>query len=245
MAIYCANCGNQIREGAKFCQSCGAPAAQVSEATTRSTFSPPASPYQPPPGSYPAPSYEAPSAGAPPKRSSTALKVVLITFGIFIVLFVTAVIGIGIFIKRAAENISVKEGPGGQAEVNIKTPGGDLNISAKGEVSEEQLGVPIYPGAKADESSGSFSISGASKEGRGSFSAVTLTTTDSLDEVVAFYKEALANEITNTVESSSGGNRTVVLTVKMENASKNISIIDEGKGVTKIAIISVAKLARP
>ncbi len=183
--------------------------------------------------------------GAPPKRSSTALKVVLITLGLLVILFVTAVVGIGIFLKRAAENISVKEGPGGQPELNIKTPGGDLNISAKGEVSEEQLGVPIYPGAKADESGGSFSISGASKEGKGSFSAVTFTTTDSLDEVVAFYKGELAAEITNTFESSSGGNRTVVLTVKMENGSKNISIIDEGKGVTKIVIVSIAKIAQP
>ena len=218
MAIYCANCGNQIRTGGKFCQGCGAPVPQPSPAEVMPQ--------------------------APPRKSGGALKVVLITLGIIFTLFVVSMAGLVFFVKRAVHNnFSVKEGPNGQAEVSVNLPGGKLNISSKGKLSEEQLGVPIYPGAQAAEGSGSVSFSG-SEEKSGSFSVATFTTEDDLDQVVTFYKDKLGSKVT-AVESTDEEKHTAVLKVATEHALKTITIEEQDNGTTKITIASaVGKAVR-
>src|SRR5437868_706766 len=124
MTVFCANCGAQIKAGGKFCQSCGAPASQSSGPTE-------AVPYA-------ASSYGQQPMVAPPRKSGGALKIVLITLAVILVLGVVA-IGSGIyFLKRTVERAKIEAGPGGKAEISF----GNVKLSA-GNVTEDQLGVPI------------------------------------------------------------------------------------------------------
>ncbi len=225
--MFCAKCGTQLQTGVRFCQSCGAPVTQAATASP----TPQPSQVTPPPAT-------GGQAPAPPRKSGGALKVILIALGVIVILFVLVIVGIGIFVKKAVlDNVSVKEGPGGKAEVSINTPGGQLKVSSHPEITEEKLGVPIYPGAKADEGAGTLTFSGNDQKG-GTFGGASFTTSDSMDKVVDFYKGRLGGKVT-TVESTSSGKHTVVLTVATENAWKTITIEDQGNGITKIAVASI------
>ena len=164
----------------------------------------------------------------------------MIVLGVIVILIVVAVVGVSLFIKKTVlDNVSVKEGPGGRAEVSINTPKGQIKLNSKADISEEKLGVPIYPGARAEEGSGSFSISGGEGEKGGTLGGATFTTTDSIDKVVEFYKSRLGNKV-SAFDSASGGKHTVVLNVAIQNGWKMITIEDEGTGVTKIAVASLS-----
>ncbi|MGB7623029.1 MAG: zinc ribbon domain-containing protein [Terriglobia bacterium] len=247
MALYCSKCGTAIVTGSKFCQSCGAPAPQPVQAAPPPPPPPPqqqwvAPPPVPPPPQqqqWAPPAYAAGQPAPPPKKSGGALKVILIALGVIVILIVVAVVGAGLFIKKAVlDNVSVKEGPGGKAEVSINTPKGQIKLNAKSEVSEEKLGVPIYPGAQAEEGSGSFSISGEGAKG-GTFGGASFTTRDSVDKVVEFYKGRLGSKV-NAFDSTSEGKHTVVLNVSAQDSWKTITIADEGTGVTKISVASLS-----
>lgn len=243
MAVYCAKCGTMVDPGAKFCQSCGAPAPQPVQAAAPPSYTPPPPPQNqwapPPPGQQPPPyTAQAPMA-PPPKKSGGALKIILIALGVIVVLFVVGIIGIGLFVKKTVlDNVSVKEGPGGKAEVSINTPGGQLKLSSKNDITEEKLGVPIYPGAKADEGAGSISFTGSDEKGSGTFGGASFTTTDSVDKVVDFYKSKLGSKVT-VLDTTSEDKHSVVLSVGSEKSWKTITIQDEGNGITKIAVASL------
>jgi zinc ribbon protein len=248
MALFCSKCGTAIVTGSKFCQSCGTPAPQPMQAAPPPPMPPPpqqqwaAPPPVPPPQQqqqWAPPPYAAGQPGPPAKKSGGALKVVLIVLGVIVILIVVGVVGVGLFIKKTVlDNVSVKEGPGGKAEVSINTPKGQIKLNTKQEISEEKLGVPIYPGAKAEEGAGSFSITGEGEKS-GTFGGASFTTTDSVDQVVEFYKGRLGNKV-NAFDSTSGGKHTVVLNVSTQNSWKTITIEDEGTGVTKIAVASLS-----
>lgn len=249
MALFCSKCGTAIVTGSKFCQACGAPAPQPMQAAPP----PPPQPQQqwaapPAPPSQPQQQWAPPSYAAgqpvtsPQQKSGGALKVLLVIAGVIVVLIVLAIGGfmyVGWRASRAIrDNISVKEGPGGKAEVSIKTPGGQIKLDTKSEISEEKLGVPIYPGAKAEEGSGSFSITGEGEKG-GTFGGASFTTTDSVDKVAEFYKSRLGNRV-SAFDSTSEGKHTVVLHVSAQNVWKTITIEDEGAGVTKISVLNMS-----
>jgi hypothetical protein len=199
---------------------------------------PPPAPPHPQQQQWAPPAY-APGQPPPPKKSGGALKVILIALGVMVILIVVAIVGAGLFIKKTVlDNVSVKEGPGGKAEVSINTPKGQIKINAKPEISEEKLGVPIYPGAKAEEGSGSFSIQGEGEKG-GTFGGASFATADSVDKVVEFYKGRLGNKV-SAFDSTSEGKRTVVLNVSTQNSWKTITIADEGTGETKISVASLS-----
>jgi hypothetical protein len=239
MATYCANCGTQIKPGGKFCQACGTPVGQAASATEAATLSLPHSPSaQPPPaGAYPAPAYGAQPMGAPARKSSGVLKAVLITLTVLVVLGIGSVIGLYMLVRKAAEQVSIQGGQDGQAELSINTPDGKVSLSAKGEVSAQQLGVPIYPGAKADKGSGSLTFSGPGGKS-GFIGTATFTTPDSVEEVTAFYKGKLGPQA-SVVETRSESKHSVVLKVAQEASWKMIAITEGDEGDTKITITSL------
>lgn len=223
MASFCGSCGKTIEGGSKFCPSCGAPAA--------ATPPPPQQQWAPPAAS------SQPVATVP--KSSGALKIILMALGVIVVLIVVFVVGVGLFFKKTVfDNVSVKNGPGGKAEISINTPGGQVKLNAHGNITEEKLGVPIYPGAKAEEGAGTVSFTGNDEKG-GLFGGASFTTNDSAQKVVDFYKSKLGNKVT-VLETTSEGKHSVVLNVSTPNAWKTITIEDEGNGVTKIAVASIA-----
>ena len=131
----------------------------------------------------------------------------------------------------------------GEAGVKVDTERGNLEVSSpKGSLkienktpTEAELGVPIYPNAKAVQS-GSISTT----EGQSTYSAaVPLITDDSVSEVVAWYKEKLAGKPGLRDMTTSEGGMIAFQSgndIKMVNIGINPS--GEFKGKTVIAIMS-------
>lgn len=233
MPMFCGKCGKPMEAGTKFCPSCGAVAAPPAQAVPPPPVAPQQPQWTPPPAAAPM------QAGAPPAKSGGALKIILIALGVIVILVVVSIIGVGLFLRRVVhDNVSVKEGANGKAEVSINTPGGQLKVSSKPEISEEKLGVPIYPGAQAAEGAGSVSFTGTDNKS-GTFGGAAFTTTDSMDKVVDFYKSRLGSKAT-VLETTAEGKHSVVLNVTNENSWKTITIEDEGNGTTKIAVASIS-----
>jgi hypothetical protein len=169
---------------------------------------------------------------------------VLISLAVIVVLAVGSVVAGFFFLRRAVtDRIQVEETAGGQ-KVSVNLPGGKVSLAANEEITEEKLGVPIYPGAKAEKGAGSLTISGADEKSAGSFSGATFTTTDSFDEVVAFYKDKLSDKV-NVVESTNDGKRVCVLTVSSDRGWKNITIEDQESDGAKIVVASVTGRPKP
>ncbi|MBX3279383.1 MAG: zinc ribbon domain-containing protein [Acidobacteria bacterium] len=238
MTTFCAQCGNPLRSGGRFCQSCGTPA-QPSAPAQQQDYSG----YQsnvPPQSAYGSPAtYTSGAQYAPPPRSTNWLKIVLITLAVIVVLAGVSIIGAFYVVKRSVESIvSVQEGEGGQSEVSINVPGGGVRVAAGSNVTEEQLGVPIYPGSVPGKDSGSLSIQGRGATGRGWFGVATFTTDDDMDDVVDFYTARLGND-GPTLDSRQDGKRTVVFNAKTEQGGRIVTIQEEEPGATKITIVSM------
>jgi hypothetical protein len=90
-------------------------------------------------------------------------------------------------------NVTVEEGEGGK--VTVQGEGGEVAYEWSGKApTEEQLGVPIYPGAQyVPESGGSGSFS--DDKGATSIVAADFTTTDSFDKVLAWYTGKLGQPL--------------------------------------------------
>ncbi len=255
MAIQCTTCGTQTRPGAKFCHACGTPIATTSLPSTlplgttppgvgTQTAPPPiAAPTTPQPAAATeamhAPSaylpqtpqtYHAPPPVAmePTKKSGNTLKVVLISLAIIMVLGIASVIGAVYFVgKKASQTIAEMKQRG-----NLPT----MSQSAES-VPDEKLGVPIYPGAKRENTvSGSLGpMSGA---------VVTFSTKDSVEEVAQFYrdhfkgnKEQPLNEISDSGDADQEGS--VVFQVNREDGSRLLTISphDQKRNLTEIVLI--------
>jgi len=216
MAVYCPNCGAQINPGGKFCQACGTPTPQASG---------------PSPGQY---AYQQPTPQAPPK-SGGALKVVLIVLAVIIALGAVGIIGAVYWVKRAVEHAKIETGSDGKAEVSF----GGVKISAGNTVTEEQLGVPIYPGAKAGQGAGGITM--AKGEGKSVFiGGATFTTDDSVEQVAEFYKNKLGDTAMK-IENYQGSKQGVVFKIVSKEALRTITISNNGNDPTNIVIANVAK----
>jgi hypothetical protein len=164
----------------------------------------------------------------PKKKSSTALKIVLITF-VFLLLAVVAAIWMGVrWANRAADRVR-REG------INLPDFGVSLN---KDDITEAAMGVPPYPGAVAETP---IILRGKNREGSGSFGTFTFTTKDSVDKVAEFYKEKLGPEA-DISNIQAGDDHTVKLNRTQENANLNITITGEGD---KTRIVITNAVGRP
>jgi hypothetical protein len=173
----------------------------------------------------------APVYGAPVQRSGGALKIVLIVVGV--VLAIGLIIGmLGMF---AAWRISRAVHVSGNGEgVTLNTPGGTLTAgkSAKN-LTETEVGAPIYPGSAANEGGLNIKTSG------GSMSTTVFTTSDSPEQVIAFYKEKLGTEA-SVVESSDGA----VLTAGHSDSEGVMVTVsrDSSSGKTQITVTHTKNL---
>jgi hypothetical protein len=242
MTTFCSQCGKPVREGGKFCQSCGAPSVQSSPAASAPAGYPSggyggaSAGYQ---GSMPAQS-SAPVMGqyeTPAPRSSNALKIILITLAVLLVLIGGTVVAVTYVFRRAVTNmVQVNEGKDGQPNVVLDIPGVP-KISAGGTITEEQLGVPIYPGAEPEkDGTTSISMSGSSQ---GWMGVATYRTSDAMDDVVAFYSEKLGGAV-KAVDESHSGKRSAVFQLESPKGWRMVTIAEEEQEkVTKIMIASV------
>jgi hypothetical protein len=138
-------------------------------------------PNQPQSFGSPQPNWPPPSAqpGVPPKSGMSATKVILIVVGVFLVLGVMVVGLLGVagyyFVKSAHKDAN--------GQTTLDSPFGSIKTLPSDQITEQDLGIAIYPGA-IPEKFGSIA----------KMSSITVLsahfrTTDSADKVIAFYKD--------------------------------------------------------
>ncbi len=223
MAGFCTKCGSVLAEGNVFCTGCGA---QI-PGTAATGAAPPASASSGPAataaGSAPAPPPAAQPAAAP--QGASALKVILIVVGVFVGLCILGGMAITFGLWRLSRSVRVDNRSG---QVSISTPGGKMTMGPGADVTEAELGVPLYPSAKRAE--GSFQLS--SEEG--SMATYVFKTSDSPAQVMAFYRGRLSPK-SAFVETPEGG---VITSEGGANVGFMITIgHEESTGQTSIAIM--------
>ncbi len=217
MSVICNKCGIQTRDAAKFCHGCGNPIATAALPPTMPIGVPsgdippkPAVPLAPEPPlgsgfpkateamgvprtSYipqaPVPNYQ--QTLARPKKSGNGIKI-FVGILIFLGVIAAGAIGTGLFIANKFAN-KVASSMDKANSNGIVIPLGDGKVKIGTPVSEEEIGVPVYPGAKSSQ----LSISGQTDTGEGG-SFTTLETRDEYDNVVEWYLEKLGNDARRT-----------------------------------------------
>jgi len=203
---FCTGCGNNVDPASKFCDKCGKPMSAIPAQPAASASAAPAR----------APIAQQPAA---PAKSGGLLKPLLIIFGILVLLFVLAVagvVGFGIYVAKQAK---LHQGPDGATK--IETPFGNIEAEDPAKAAEK-MGIDVYPGAEAVKNgSGSFSM--------GDFSAgsAAFQTTDSIDQVAAFYKEQYPRAIhseSNGAHSFSVNSKDKVVVITLQEQGSKTSI---------------------
>jgi hypothetical protein len=99
-----------------------------------------------------------------------------------------------------------KNGDGDDKNVKIVTPFGNIAVN-KGQSSAAEVGLPLYPGA-TDDRDGDGEKSARVDLGFGSFKlkvrVAHYATSDSRDQVVAFYRKALGSYYGTVIECADG-----------------------------------------
>jgi hypothetical protein len=148
-------------------------------------------------------------------------------------------------VTRAAQDgkFTVRDEKGQEIEVESKQEGDDagkMTVTTKEgttttefgakAVSEKDVGVAFYPGATVESGGTATSTGGA---GAGTWSAVSLVTSDSFADVAKFYKDKYAKG--NTVIEQP---RHLMITIDSgENSGKVIMVMpDDDTGKTRIGI---------
>jgi zinc ribbon protein len=221
MAGFCTKCGSALADGNSFCTGCGAPIPGTG--ATGPAASGPSGPVASTAGSAPAAAPAVQPAAAP--QGASALKVILIVLGVFVGLCILGGMAISFGLWRLSRNVRVDQRSG---QVSISTPGGKMTMGPGAEVTEAELGVPLYPGAKRAE--GSFQLS--SEEG--SMATYVFKTSDSPAQVMAFYRGKVSPK-SAIVETPEGG---VITSEGGANVGFMITIgHEESTGQTSIAIM--------
>jgi len=165
----------------------------------------------------PVPPY-APTIYTEPKKGPSALKIVLIIVGIFVGLGLIAAgfVGYGVYKLAKSANLSTSSQP----------------------VTAADLGVPLYPGAEQGKANVRMIIAGKN------MLTATLLTSDSKEQVIAFYRSNLGPDAQGTTTSrgetfmvDKGSGESVVVTI-----SQNPTLAG---GQTQIVIMHATKAATP
>jgi len=204
---FCTSCGANIADTADFCTGCGAkqpgriaPAASVAPSTQ-------------------------PGVATTPQQSGGGLKVVLIAVGLIcgILFLCAAIIGVlGWRFARHTRVITTKNG------ARVETPFGKVETTENTEEAVKNLGVDVYPGAKATKGASVVQFGGMTT------ASAIFETSDSPEQVASFYREKFPNAMANT------GDQSGYSIVSTEN-NHMISVHIQGRGgVTRIEISNIS-----
>jgi len=190
----------------------------------QASFGGPSQPYTPPP---PVPQAVAP----PPQKGSSALKIILIIVGIFVMIGVIVVGVVGYGIYRVAHTIH-KDATTGQ--ISFNTPKGTISANTSSTFTESDLGIAIYPGSTQGKGGLRMNIAGKSMV------SANFLTADSKDQVIAFYKDKVGPSARSIMTDNgaqfvtAADNGDTVTVSIAQNASMN-------DGKTQITIIRASK----
>jgi hypothetical protein len=175
-----------------------------------------------------------PVAPPPPRSGSHILAIVLLVLALIVLVSVVTVWTGLRFLARSVQ-VQVEGGAGGKKEVSIKTPVGSLEV--RSDISEAQLGLPIYPGAKRmkDKDSATVNLGLPGKQNL-RIVAAKFETADPLEKVRDFYKHRLGSEVTKFTEKNQEGN--TVFEIKHDDQEKVVALESKGTG-TQIALLRV------
>jgi hypothetical protein len=245
MAQFCTKCGTPLTEGLKFCTGCGASAGAPGAPPAQAPAAqPPVAPVpQLPavPAPRPAPVAPAPVPAAPTASSgSPILKIVLIVLAVLIFLGLLSAASCAYFLYRAKQKVNQFEK---QAGVTFPMPTGTREVHTQPVAPSSSpaptppagpavdTGVAVYPGAIPWGGGGQMIGPNASMKTQ------AYTTSDSVDQVMAFYKDKLGP---GAIATQSGGQ--VVVQTFGGNGGVTVGITsDAGLGKTKISITTIGK----
>jgi hypothetical protein len=130
----------------------------------------------------------------------------------------------------------VEERGGRDKEVSINTPVGSIEVHH--DVNQDNLGLPIYPGATRVKDKDSAAVNlGFGGEQSVQILAAKFETWDSLERVKAFYKEHLGSEVTKFTDQGSDGKTT--FEIKTHNLEKVVAL-EGGGSRTLIKLVRVS-----
>jgi hypothetical protein len=175
-----------------------------------------------------------PTAPAPPRTGSNILLIVLLVLALVVLVSVVTV-WTGMRFLASAVKVHVDESATGKKEVSIKTPVGSLEVHT--DVTEGQLGLPIYPGATRLKNQDSATVNlRLPGEQQMRIVAAKFETPDSADKVRDFYKSSLGREVTDFKDRDTEGK--TVFEIKHDKQERIVSIESTGTG-TRIALVRV------
>ncbi len=134
----------------------------------------------------------------PPAEKSNVLMWVLAGVGVVVIFGVLSVL----FIVRALVHTHLNVSQSGNSVV-IDTPRGTLSVNSG---KPDDLGLPIYPGATPQGEAGDVQFTGANDQ-RAGVGGATYTTTDSMEQVEAWY----AGQLGSAFQSEGPGPKTIYM----------------------------------
>jgi hypothetical protein len=189
-------------------------------------FQPVASSYQP--VTTPSQATGVPPPPAPAKSGgSSALKIILIILGIFAFLVLLVVCLLAYACHKVKQSFHTDSKTG---ETTISVPGTSISANSSMKYTADELGTDVYPGAEAAKS-GNMKMNIAGN----SVVSASFLTSDSKDQVVAFYKDKLGSETT----SMDFGANSILSLKKSEHDVVQVTISQEANehdGKTQIHI---------
>jgi hypothetical protein len=166
-------------------------------------------------------------AAAPAKSGGGAIKIILIIVAIIAFIGLLFLAGLMYACHRVTQAIHVNNNSG---QLTLNTPEGKVDLNSTETYSASDLGTDVYPGAQ--------SVKGGMKMDMPTGSMVTgvFVTSDSKDQVVAFYKNKFGSAA-STFDTNDGA----ILTLPMgDKESVMVTITgkpSENEGKTKIVIV--------
>jgi hypothetical protein len=165
-----------------------------SEGSPNQPYSAPAPPpFQPVASSYQPVTTPSQATGVPPAPAksggSTALKIILIILGIFAFLVLLVVCLLAYACHKVKQSFHTDSKTG---ETTISVPGTSISANSSMKFTSDELGTVVYPGAEPAKS-GNLRMNMAGN----SVVSASFLTSDSKDQVLAFYKDKLGSEATS------------------------------------------------
>lgn len=184
---------------AKFCPKCGKPAGAASALSA--------------------------TTATPAAQSSNAVKIILIVVAAIIAVGVIGTVAAGFIGLGIARRTHVEQKDG---RVRVQTPFGTVETSQDADDAARNLGVPIYPGARATKgNSANVNVGGMHT------TTVQFESDDPADKVAQFYRSKFPDANVNTAE---GDHYTIVSTQNKNVVTINI---EPDGDKTRIDIASV------
>ena len=208
---------------ANYCPKCGAqvtPGAYVCSACGTPVAAAPAA-------AVPVP------AAPPPRQGTSALKIVLIVLAIFVGLGILGAGAFGYMVWRAAH--AIRMAANGE-KMSMNLPGGSFSAGASETFSASDLGTDVYPGAQSGKGSMRMTLP------TGSMVSALYVTSDSKDQVIAFYKNKFGGANTTAFDSADGS---VITYAKSQQESVVVTVTSnpsEFEGKTQIHIVHTTQV---